>query len=878
LNWTLLRRSLTLAGVSLLFSVPAPAAGSQPTDPVSTATFLSDRQTADFQLEQVVVVGDRASLAAAAQRKRDTIGIVDSVVGDDIARLPDLNVTDALQRITGIQIQRDLGEGASPSIRGLTQMETLLNGREVFTAGTGRNLNFEDMPAEMISGIDVYKSSSAAQLEGGVGGTIDLHTHRPFDFAEHEIVGSARLVHGDLAGKNEPQFSLLASHRLRTVSAGEVGALVNVSYQERAFREDQKSSGNPLARTDIVPGRTVIARNGTSETTSVGVRKRTAGYLGLQWRPSPAGEIYAEGSYARLLTNQDSYQINVQASPTFVPGSATIFSGTDDLKSITWTNAGLSVLSFARDTVDRTTQAAVGGAWHSGALTLTSDLSRTQSDQSLFFSGPFLAGAAATFTQDLSTKLPETSIGGTDLLNPANLKYTGIAYRTLPFDGDLTTARVDADYGVLGDFFQTLSAGVRFANRGATNAPGLIFADAPVEGLTGADRPAFLTPNPYRLFPGEGSGSIGNYLVGNLSSARDAAALRAAFGITAPIPTSANPLSVWRIAEKTRAAYVMAEFAAPNLPIDGNVGLRLVNTRESVSGSQSAPASGEIRPIVVESSHVNWLPSVNLRYRPGHDLHFRVAASKTVTRPDFNQLSPSLTLIPNSINPSLNQGSAGNPDLKPVRADNLDASVEKYFGRSTAITVTAFRKHVDGFVTSVSNSEVHDGATYEVTRPQNESGADIRGVELAYQQFYDFLPGKWAGLGLQANYTYVDSESPSSVLGMAAPLPNLSENSINLIGMYERGGLSVRVAYNWRDKFLSGVTNIVGLGALPIYTRAYGWLDASLRFRFTDKLSLAIEGINLLGTMRRSYYGVTTRPQSVWLDDTQLAVTLMIRI
>jgi iron complex outermembrane receptor protein len=265
LNWTLL--GLSLAGAAFLFAAPVPVARSQSTDP-----------------------------AAAEQIKRDTIGIVDSVDDDDIARLPDLNVTEALQRITGIQIQRDLGEGSSPSIRGLTQMETLLNGREVFTAGTGRNLNFEDMPAEMISGIDVYKSSSAAQLEGGVGGTIDLRTHRPFDFADREIVGSARLVHGDLAGKNEPQFSLLASDRWRTVSAGEVGALVDVSYQERAFREDQKSSGNPLARTDIVPGRTVVAPNGTSETTSVGVRKRTAGYLRLQWRPSPAGEVYAEGA------------------------------------------------------------------------------------------------------------------------------------------------------------------------------------------------------------------------------------------------------------------------------------------------------------------------------------------------------------------------------------------------------------------------------------------------------------------------------------------------------------------------------------------------------------------------------------------------------
>jgi iron complex outermembrane receptor protein len=876
LNRTLLR--LCLTGASFLFVIPVPVARPQSTGPPSAGTVRSDLQPTDFPLEQVVVVGDRASLAAAEQNKRDAIGIVDSVVDDDIARLPDLNVTEALQRITGIQIQRDLGEGSSPSIRGLTQMETLLNGREVFTAGTGRNLNFEDMPSEMVSGIDVYKTSSAAQLEGGVGGTIDLRTRRPFDFADREIAGSARLVHGGLAGKNEPQFSLLASDRWRTVSAGEVGALVNVSYQERAFREDQKSSGNPLARTDIVAGRTVIARNGTSETTSVGVRKRTAGYLGLQWRPSPAGEIYAEGSYARFLTNQDSYQVNVEASPTFVPGSATLFPGTDDLKSITWTNAGLSILSFARDTIDRTTLAAVGGAWHLGALTLKSDLSRTQSNQSLFFSGPFLAGTAASFTQDLSPPLPATSIGGTDLLNRANLSYPGIAYRTLPYGGDLTTARVDADYGILGCLFQTLSAGVRFAKRGATNAPGLIFADAPVRGLTGADRPTFLTPNPYHLFPGESSASIGNYLVGNLNSARNPAALRAAFDIIAPIPTSANPASLWRITENTRAAYVMAEFAATNLPIDGNIGLRLGYTRESVSGSQSGPAVGEIRPLAIDSSYVNWLPSANLRYRPGHDLQFRVAASKTVTRPDFNQLSPSLTLIPNSISKLSNQGSAGNPDLKPVRADNLDVSVEKYLGRTTAITITAFRKHVDGFVTSVSNSEVHDGATYEVSRPQNGTGARIQGMELAYQQFYDFLPCNWAGLGLQANYTYVDSESPNSALGVPAPLQNLSRNSLNLIGIYELGGVSVRVAYNWRDKFLSGVTSIVGIGALPIYTQAYGWLDASLRYRFTEKVSLAFEGINLLGTMRRSYYGVTTRPQSAWLDDTQLAVTVTIRI
>jgi len=855
---------LAITGASLLLAIHVPMAYSQST-------------TAESQFPQVVVVGDRASLASAQQIKHDRIEIVDSVIDDDIARLPDLNVTEALQRITGVQIQRDLGEGSTPSIRGLTQMETLLNGREVFTAGTGRNLNFEDIPSEMVSGIDVYKTSTAQHIEGGVGGMIDLRTHRPFDFAGSEMVGSARLIHGSLAREYEPQFSLLASDRWRMASGDELGILFDISYQERAFREDQESSGNPLARTDLIPGKTVIAPNGTSETTSLGVRKRTASSLVLQWRPSPAIEFYAEGSYDEFRTIQDSYQINVAASPTFAPGSPILFPGTDDLRSITWTNAPLSILSFARDTIDRTQQAAAGGIWTQGALTLKGDVSHTLSHEGLFFSGPFLAGTAASFTQDLSTPLPRNGISGTDLLDAANLRYTGIAYRTLPYDGDLTTARVDADYARAGDFFRTLSAGMRFAKRGATNAPGLIFADAAVTGLTGADRPSYLMPDPYGFFPGAGGPSIGNYLVGNLSSARDPIGMRTAFGITTPIPTSASPLSLWSISEETQAAYVMTGFAASSV-LDGNAGLRVVRTRESVSGSQSSPTNGTLVPLGVESSYADWLPSVNLRYRLDEGLLLRVAASKTITRPDFGQLSPSLTLIPNSVNPSLNQGSAGNPALKPVRANNLDVAVEKYLGPTTSVSMTGFRKQVDGFVTTVSNPEVYDGAAYEVSRPQNSTAAAIKGVELAYQQFYDVFPARLGSLGLQANYTYVDSESPNSALGTPAPLQNLSKNSINVIGMYERGDVSARVAYNWRDKFLGGVTNIVGVGALPIYTAAYGWLDASLHYRFTDHASIAIEGVNLLHTLRRSYYGVETRPQSVWLDDTQIAVTVTVRI
>ena len=872
-----------LAGAGLAALLASGAAIAQPDASADAAA----EPGAEAVLRPVVVTGVRASLATTQDIKQDKVEIVDSVVAADIQKLPELSVTDALQRITGIQIGRDRGEGTAVTIRGLTQMETTLNGREIFTAGTGRNLDFADIPSELIAGIDVYKSASANHIEGGVGGSIDLRTRRPFDFPGHELAGSARMVHADLADKTEAQFSTLLSRRWTAGNAGELGLLVNLAHQNRAWREDQKGTGNPVARTDIIAGETVFAPAATSETISIGKRERSAGSAVLQWRPDEALELYAEGSYAEFRTRQDSHQINVSASSAFVAGSPTLFPGTRDLKSITWTDAPLSILSFARDTVDRTRQAALGGAWTGEALTVKADLSYTESENRLFFSGPFLAGTAANFSHDLSSDAPHTSVSGTDLLDPAKLRYTGLAYRTRPFDGDLAAAQLDGEYRFAAGLIHTLSAGARYARRSATNAPGLVVADAALSGIAATVLPQFVMPNPYRDFlRGAGASSIDDFLVGNLNGARDAAALRAAFGITTPLPAAGDPLGVWKIEEDTRAAYLMAGFAGTRLPIDGNVGLRIVHTRSTVDGSSrldridpdtGLATRGPVLPIAIGSATTDYLPSMNLRYAVSDGLYLRAAASKTVTRPNFDQLSPSLVLTANSINPAQNQGSAGNPALGPVRSDNLDIALERYFGRAGAVHVTAFAKRVDGFVATVSNAEIHDGVLFQVSRPQNSGRADIKGVELGYQQFFDFLPGWLRGFGVQANYTYIDSAGPSSLAGARVPLQNLSKHSYNVVGMYERGRVSTRVAYNWRDKYLSSIANIVGVGALPIYTEAYGWLDASAGYRVSDRLTVALEGSNLLGTVRRSYFGTPTRHQSSWVNDTYLGVTAAVR-
>ena len=150
------------------------------------------------KLEPVVVIGTRASVESAAERKRRSEDIVDSIVAEEINRLPDLSVADAVQRITGVQITRDRGEASVASVRGLVQVETTLNGRELFTAGFGRALDYADVPSDMLAGIDVYKSSAASRIEGGLGGTVDLRTRQPFDFRAPTLALSARYLRGDL--------------------------------------------------------------------------------------------------------------------------------------------------------------------------------------------------------------------------------------------------------------------------------------------------------------------------------------------------------------------------------------------------------------------------------------------------------------------------------------------------------------------------------------------------------------------------------------------------------------------------------------------------------------------------------------------------------
>lgn len=871
--------------------------GSPPADIKESKDSKKEEAGPGQPLTEVVVTGIRASLQSAQEIKRDADTVVDSIVADDIGKLPDVNATEALQRITGIQIGRDLGEGGGTvsiggsavnsgiEIRGLPQVETTLNGREVFTATGSRVLNFEDVPSNLLAGIDVYKDPTADLLAGGIGGTVDLRTRKPFDFKGLELEASAAERYADLSGRTKPEVTALASDRFET-GIGEIGALVSFAYQDRAYRGYQAGQNGYNVSTDVTPGESVLVPNGTFNTLTDGERKRTGLDAVLQWQPSADLLVYGEYSSQEFDASQDQYSFysvgNFAASnpPNLVPGSVSVFPGTLDGNSATYTNATFYDYNSYRDVTDVNRQYAVNAKWNPGRLTLIGDISYTTATEILL--NPTLAPQATvpTLSQSIAEgAVPVTTIGGANL-NSINT-YNGALFTDSQnyYSGDEKAFKVDLSYDLGQGFFRRASAGVRYADRtldfvAYRTASGVSVSEGALQA-----NPQLFGPMPFGSFFNASPPVQPSVLAVNLGQLQNnIAGVEQELGVAGT--TTISPGADYSAVEKNTAGYVRIDFAADiGIPIDGNIGIRLVKDADYLTGFAPAYNGNTLtgfNPLTYSSSETDPLPSLNLRFKLTDNLQARLAASKVVTYPDPGQLAPSYNILATS-----QAVSGGNPDLRSTKADQVDGTLEWYFAKSAALEGAVFYKKISDFVfTEVVPNVVIDGLNYNLTEPLNGSDGSIRGAEVGYQQFFDFLPGLWSGLGVQANYTYIDAVSPTSVAGVTTTLPGLSKNSYNLIGIYEKGPVSARLAYNWRSQFYqtvySGAT--AALAANPIFFRGYGWLDASITYAVTEQLSLYAQGSNLLRTQLRTIYGVNTVPDTEEIDDRQYLVGVRFKL
>jgi iron complex outermembrane recepter protein len=239
-----------------------------------------------------------------------------------------------------------------------------------------------------------------------------------------------------------------------------------------------------------------------------------------------------------------------------------------------------------------------------------------------------------------------------------------------------------------------------------------------------------------------------------------------------------------------------------------------------------------------------------------------------VTYPDFSQIAPTQTL-----NAAQGLATGGNPNLKPTKADQVDGSIEYYFAPAASVTFDVFYKKLTDFVLQVTQQDAffEEGREFNLTGAFNGPSGSIRGAEIGYQQFLDFLPGFWSGIGYQLNYTYVDAQAPTAVEGSTTTLPGLSKNNFNVIAIYEKGPVSFRAAYTWRSQFYTSIYagSTAQVASNPIFTKQFGWLDASLNYELNHEWTVYVQGSNLLRTRLVQFYGTQTIPESYTINDRQ---------
>lgn len=895
---------------------------------------------ADEQVEEVIVSGQRASIQSAQDVKRNSNVVVDSIVAEDIGKLPDRSVTEALQRVPGVTVGRytnndaehPAAEGSGVAVRGLSQVRAELNGRDVFSAASGRGLSFEDVPAELMYAVDTYKSPSADMIEGGLGGTVNLRTRMPFDADGQQISLSAKANQGDQLKETNGEYSGLYSNRWET-SAGDFGILVNASTSDLSSRSDQVYTRPYLPRT--IDGDNVWVTKGVDWRRNDYQSTREGGYLALQWAPNDETEVYFTAFQSKHDTVYDENAFFLEGAngdQALVPTADNdwTYSSNGALTSgtATVTNPAQWGLDFGTSTrwannVSETTDYSTGVKWSpDDHWKFSADFQYVKAEAT---SDDFTLGLKVipveAFMDGIGTETPSMLIDESYMSNYANYSLGQQMTHFARNQADSKAGRFDAEYNFDDSVLKSVKAGVRYSEKTADNidtgydwntryATWFGFDKNTLPKVTQQQADDYLTLYSFDNFQ---RGDVAVPAAGYLYSAAATRDFRATTdAVNANCSTESTSWACegsvypdWtRLTdpayrntqdETSFAMYMMANYAFEDLdmPIDGNLGVRVVQT-DSVSHGRliintvTAPNGGAVilpgssEDFDANNSYTHTLPSFNLRMAVTDDLFIRFAASKAIWAPNFSDLQARITVsgdVNNDGQLTFNLNQDTNPYLEPMTANQFDLSAEWYFDDNGGMAHLAlFRKDVSGFFRKGLSSftlPAGDGQTISgnATWLDNFGSGEISGIEIGASKFFDSLPEPFDGLGLQANYTYIDSkmdvppeaapiDTDKSSYSNDLPMEQLSKNSFNIIGMYEKNNFSARLAYSWRSKYLvsvgsngfnpdfnvcpNGATSGCGTASIPVYNDDYGQLDASVSYTFLDNYTVTAEATNLL--------------------------------
>jgi iron complex outermembrane receptor protein len=837
-------------------------------------------RAADEPLEEIVVKGIRGSLEESLAIKRNATGLVDAITAEDVGKFPDKNLAEALQRVPGIVINREFGEGERVSLRGTgtNLTRTLLNGHGLATAdwfildqlNTTRSFNYLMLPTDLIGRVVVHKSSRADLEEGGIGGVIDVETRSPLDLPPLTVYGSFSGAWSELSDEFDPQASGLLSWKNGDET---LGILFAALRQERNIRRDgvevlgyfeADSASGPVQVPSLI-GSALFQQE----------RVRTGGNVSLQYRPNESFEVELSGLVSEF--SADNINQNFMAWGVRAIGNGgtltneTVIGDTAVAGRISSLNGGTEDFGVVYDAIDRFATAETRNIDLDGVVTFNDrwnlhfDVGYTDAEGNTE-NQPFVEfGAPATFDYDLRGGAPQVSFLNVDPTDPDDMLFIFSSLHEILNEDDETYFYVDLDHRLDRGAWQNLKFGAKYTDHdrelvfNATTYGGF---HVPINTLPASDFAGDLTPGDFLdNIASEGTldeywqvdrGAVEQILFDNLASSTG----RVLY-----------PQQNFSVSEKALGGYVMADLESEGWR--GNVGVRVVRTEQTSNGNLIDPTLGEIEnpfgnytPLSVERDYTDVLPSANFAFDLTEDLVFRAAAARVMARPDYTDVAPRT-----SLNPGALSGTAGNPHLDPYRANQADISLEWYPEDGAGYAAAVFYKDIESFITDqpvVQNFPVQSATApslectqidvntfdcpFTINLRSNGGGGRIQGIELAGTQP---LAG---GFGLQANYTYADAEADNG-----DPLPQASEHQFNLTGWFENEDLSARLSYTYRSEFFVTFDRTT-----PLNQEALRSLDLAVSYALTDNVKLTFDGINLTNEEIVQYAGETFRPRAIY--------------
>ncbi|HBS62495.1 MULTISPECIES: TonB-dependent receptor [Stenotrophomonas] len=847
-------------------------------------------------LDTVTVTGYRASVEKALDIKRGESGMVDAIVAEDIGKFPDLNLAESLQRIPGVVITRDAGEGRNISVRGLGPDFTRvrINGMEALTTvgsgdqsgGTnrGRGFDFNVFASDLFSQLIVRKTAQADVEEGSLGATVDLNTAKPFDYDGFTFAASGQASYNDMAQKADPRMAALISN---TFADGTFGALLSVAYSERQLLEEGSNTGRWAGGTSnggFNPASTykpALAANVNHPRfpryVQMEHQQKRLGVTGsLQWKPTDRTELSLDALYSKIDATRDEHYIEAisfsrgasqQGKPETIVRDGEIrdnalvygvFDNVDvrsenrhDEWNTVFKQLALNAQHQFTDDFKVSGKIGTSRSEHENPIQTTVIMDK-------------LNVKGYSYDYRGNSRFPVLNYG-IDPTDPNGWTLAEIRLRPQWVKNDFDTAQVDFNWNI--------SPGFRLKG----GFLGKDYSFATREWRRGSETavPNFATGNkrvPADMTEQAGLGGItgspSNWVVPSIDAFNQLFDIYSNTGTFALTERVVNARSV---EEKDRGGYLMGEFSTElgSIPLSGNFGVRYVKTKQSSTGY--ATVSGAPVQSTVDREYSDTLPSLNLVAELTPDFLVRFGAAKVMARPGLGSLTPGVTV---NVSGGARTVSGGNPNLDPIRANTADLGVEWYFSEGAMLGLALFYKDIESAVQTAREVRPYSSSglplsllegtgagpddDFVFSVPLNTPGGKLKGLEANYIQPFTFLPGRWSNLGLQLNYTYVDSQiqylTATGANSLNTDLTGLSKNSWNATLFYEGPVFAARVSATNRDDYLTQVPateagfDVHGMTGTTV-------IDASVRYKISDQLELSLEAVNLTNEASDEWVG-----------------------